>query len=497
MSGKGIVALILCHPLADVNKELLVCLSASVEVGKCVKCLWNCLTCCGSHAVLNGLGTLAQVADNIFNTLDIGDCSTLTVIEYVAKSCQCLVIDIILALIVILWSGLWLLLYLDGFINGFHICLVGDCCHVFYRQRLCILHGFLIAQSLCKCFRAVLVTHHETAFLSIPPTTAFLCEFLAGTNFIFRQLSAESNKVHRCGLTFLVGVGGRLDGVTCGRLLAKLGVAKRLHAAVLRKRLRLAVAAVNPLLELLFADRSNGTKSLPTVFIVGEVCLSCALDVGETIHHLVLVKAAVLVHLVNDKHITLRGVFGEEHVDVVAVNALCAANVAVGVLHFLLPLLAAGISTTTYRAFRVLDGNVVAINLDVSFLVVTCLFLCFGRLGIGFLLGCCQCCLHGIRLCFYWFGSLNRFCLYWCKFGTGFCCCFAICADCWRSAILLNALCFSALHGFCPGCFDFFSFAIILVYKCDYVSQDVLAALNATCEQVGLSYCALSRVVIV
>ena len=115
--------------------------------------------------------------------------------------------------------------------------------------------------------------------------------------------------MHRCGLTFLVGVGGRLDGVTCGRLLTKLGVAKRLHAAVLHKRLRLAVAAVNPLLELLFADRSNGTKSLPTVFIVGEVCLSCALDVGETIHHLVLVKTAVLVHLVNDKHITLRGVF--------------------------------------------------------------------------------------------------------------------------------------------------------------------------------------------
>jgi len=30
MSGKGIVALGLCHLLADVNKELLVCLSASV-----------------------------------------------------------------------------------------------------------------------------------------------------------------------------------------------------------------------------------------------------------------------------------------------------------------------------------------------------------------------------------------------------------------------------------------------------------------------------------
>ena len=132
MSGKSIVALGLCHLLADVGKELLIGTSLAVEVGKCVKCLWNGLTCCGSHAVLNGFGTLAQVADNIFNTLDIGDCSTLAVIEYVAKSCQCLVIDIILAVIVILWSGLWLLLYLDGFINGFHICLVGDCLHIYH-----------------------------------------------------------------------------------------------------------------------------------------------------------------------------------------------------------------------------------------------------------------------------------------------------------------------------------------------------------------------------
>ena len=178
MSGKRIVALGLCHLFADVGKELLVGTSLAGEVGKFFKRLWNGLTCCGSHAVLNGLGTLTQVADNIFNTLDIGDCSTLTVIEHVAKTCQRLVIDIIISVVVVLRSGLWLLLYLDGIINGFHICLVGDCCHVFYRQRLCILHGFLIAQSLCKCFRAVLVTHHETSFILAPPTFSILCKFL-------------------------------------------------------------------------------------------------------------------------------------------------------------------------------------------------------------------------------------------------------------------------------------------------------------------------------
>ena len=132
MSGKCIVALGLCHLLADVGKQLLVGTSLAGEVGKCLKRLWNGLTCCGSHAFLNGLCTLAQVADNIFNTLDIGDCSMLAVIDYVAKSCQCLFIDIILAVIVILWSGLWLFLYIDGFTGCFHICLVGDSPHIFH-----------------------------------------------------------------------------------------------------------------------------------------------------------------------------------------------------------------------------------------------------------------------------------------------------------------------------------------------------------------------------
>ena len=92
-----------------------------------------------------------------------------------------------------------------------------------------------------------------------------------------------------------------------------------------------------------------------------------------------LVKAAVLVHLVHDKHITLRGVIGEEHVDVVTIHALRAANVAVGVMHLLLPLLAAGISATTYRAFRILDGHVETINPHMPLFVVAGLLLGLGR----------------------------------------------------------------------------------------------------------------------
>ena len=71
MSGKGVVALCLCHLLAYVNKELFVGTSLAVEVCKCVKRLWNGLTCCCSHAVLNCLSTLAQVADFLFNGFDV------------------------------------------------------------------------------------------------------------------------------------------------------------------------------------------------------------------------------------------------------------------------------------------------------------------------------------------------------------------------------------------------------------------------------------------
>ena len=152
-----------------------------------------------------------------------------------------------------------------------------------------------------------------------------------------------------------------------------------LYVLVVGKRLRLPVAALHPLLKFFFAYMRNRTKSLPAFLVVGEICLARTLDVGETVHHLVLVKAAVLVHLVNDKHITLRGVFGEEHVDVVAVNALRATDIAVGVLHFLLPLLAVCISATTHGALRVLDGNVISINPHMSFLVVTCRLLCISR----------------------------------------------------------------------------------------------------------------------
>ena len=163
-----------------------------------------------------------------------------------------------------------------------------------------------------------------------------------------------------------------------------------LHVLVLGKRLCFSMATIHPFLKLFLRYMSDSTKALPTFLVIGKICLACFFFGRETIHHFVLVKTAVFVHLVNDKHITLRWIVGEEHVDMVAINTLGATNVAVGIVHRNAPLLTTGIGSTTNTPFWILDGNVIAINLHMSFLVVTGLFLCFGRVGVNFSLRFCN-----------------------------------------------------------------------------------------------------------
>jgi len=105
------------------------------------------------------------------------------------------------------------------------------------------------------------------------------------------------------------------------------------------------------------------------------------------------IEAAVCITLVHYEHfvsVPTVNIIRQEHVYMVAVHTLCATNVAVGVLHFGLPFLAVSIYATTYRAFRLFNGYVECANLNVSFLVVACLFLCFGRVGVYL----CLCCLY-------------------------------------------------------------------------------------------------------
>ena len=157
-------------------------------------------------------------------------------------------------------------------------------------------------------------------------------------------------------------------------------------AFVLGKGFGLTSARLNPLLELILADVGNRSEAGPPRLIIGEVRLACGLLVGEAVHNLMLVKRAVIVHLVDDKHIALFGRVGKEYVNVVAVHALGATDISVVVLHDGFPRLAVRSSTTAHTAFGVLDADVVAVNTAVFHLIVACGFLRLGRF--------CLLCLH-------------------------------------------------------------------------------------------------------
>ena len=71
----------------------------------------------------------------------------------------------------------------------------------------------------------------------------------------------------------------------------------------------------------------------------------------------------------------------------VTVHTFRATDIAVIVIHRHAPRLAAGIHTTASASFRVLDGDVVAIQRNVALLVVAGFLLGIGRVGRYFLAG--------------------------------------------------------------------------------------------------------------
>ncbi len=126
----------------------------------------------------------------------------------------------------------------------------------------------------------------------------------------------------------------------------------------------------------------NSSETGPTLLIVGKICIACGLLGGEAIHNLMLIKRAVLVHLVNDKHIALFGCIRQEHVNVVAVHTLRATDISIVILHGGFPRLAVSTSTSAYTTFGVLNADVVAVNLAMFHLVVACGFLRLSRFGL-------------------------------------------------------------------------------------------------------------------
>ena len=144
---------------------------------------------------------------------------------------------------------------------------------------------------------------------------------------------------------------------------------------------------IHPLPELLFADLADGSKAFPIGRVVGQVSTFCCQGGLKAIHDFVFVERTVLLHLVNDVDLARGRVVGQEHVDVVAVHTLRAADIAVVVVHRHAPRLAVGIYASAGASFRVLDGDIVAVQRDVAFLVVAGFLLRFGRIGRHLLSG--------------------------------------------------------------------------------------------------------------
>ena len=191
-------------------------------------------------------------------------------------------------------------------------------------------------------------------------------------------------------LYFVLFGNSGLSLLGCRRFLFVVGNICRSCYHVMRKRFGLPVTAIHPLLKTVRLDsgHDNSAPILPTLFIVGKIGAPCFFRTVEAKHHLVFVKRAVGVVLVNYKHIfavPLIHVFCKEHVYMVAVHALRATDIAVGVVHLHAPPLAVGIRTAALASLWVFDGNVKRANLHMAHFVVTCLLLSFG--GGGFYFG--------------------------------------------------------------------------------------------------------------
>ena len=154
------------------------------------------------------------------------------------------------------------------------------------------------------------------------------------------------------------------------------------------------MAALYPLLELLQVNARQHRLVLlrPISVIINKVSCFSSVSLIETQHNLVFVKRAVLVILVNHKHLATIppvNIIREEHIYMVAVYTFRATNIAIGVLHGRFPFVALCIYSTTNGSFRVLNGDIECTNLHMTFLIIAGFFLFLRRSSIGFFL--CHC----------------------------------------------------------------------------------------------------------
>ncbi len=173
----------------------------------------------------------------------------------------------------------------------------------------------------------------------------------------------------QCGL-------GLAGGRRCGGRRLRCHLALRLLQIAQRPALR---AVLGPAAQCLGGHGSDGAQALPASLVVRQVGLARLGLAVEADHHLVLVELAGLgVDLVDDEDGLAGRVLADECIQLVAVCALAAVDLAVVVAHRRGPGLAILVGAGAHRACRVLDVDLHAVQLDRA-LDVLARFLLLGR----------------------------------------------------------------------------------------------------------------------
>ena len=162
-----------------------------------------------------------------------------------------------------------------------------------------------------------------------------------------------------------------------------------LNHCIVRKWLSLAVRRLQPLVKGSLSHRSNLTKSLPALGVVGKISLCSSLLRRIAIHHLMLVKLTSLwVHLVNNINVTIKSIkvcsIIDEHINMVTINANFTKNIAISIVHGHAPRLTLLVLTAANHALWCFYGIIVATKRQMTLFVIASLLLSLCWFGLSF-----------------------------------------------------------------------------------------------------------------
>ena len=148
------------------------------------------------------------------------------------------------------------------------------------------------------------------------------------------------------------------------------------------------MAAFNPFLKLVHCSFGHRSHTLPTLLVIAQVCCLCFFHRIKAKHDLMLIKLfCIYIELIYHKYFIAVQVWTKENINMVAIYSLCATNLTIGVIHYLLPLLAISIRSSTHTAFRVLNSKWQAPQSHMTLPIILRFLLCFGRIGVRLCFG--------------------------------------------------------------------------------------------------------------